>query len=138
MAVINMQTIRYINLLDKASQVRTRKCFIHNNTIFFAVDSRDVSRAIGPGAVNVKRIQEKLGKKVKVIADATGISDVKRFIVDVVAPVKMKDVAVDEKEVVITAGSNQNKASLIGRDKRRFEELRKIVRDFFDRDLRII
>ena len=35
MAIINMQTMRYINLLDKASNVKTRKCFVYNNTIYF-------------------------------------------------------------------------------------------------------
>jgi hypothetical protein len=38
----------------------------------------------------------------------------------------------------LTAGNTQNKAALIGRDKRRLLEMQKIIKDFFSRDFRII
>jgi len=138
MAVISMQTIRYINLLDKTTRVKTRKCFVHNNTIFFAVNKGQVSRAIGPGAVNVKKMQNSTGKRIKIIEEADGIGDAEKFIGSIVAPVKFKSLEIKDGEIIITAGSNQNKASLIGRNRRRFEELKKIVKDFFEMDLRII
>ena len=138
MSIINMQTMRYINLLDKASKVRTRKCFVHNNTIFFAVGKGEMSRAIGPGASNINKIQNSIGRKIKVIQEADGISDAKRFIEDIVSPVKVKNIEVKDEDIVITAGNNQTRASLIGRNKRRIDELRRIVQDFFGMDLRII
>ena len=57
MTVINMQTMRYLNLLDKESRVRTTTCFVYNNTIIFAVPPYLVSRAIGPNALNTKKLQ---------------------------------------------------------------------------------
>ncbi len=138
MAIINMQTMRYINLLDSASKVKTRKCFIYNNTIFFAVSANMVSKAIGPEAVNIKRIQEKLGKKVKIIKEAEGIWDAGRFVQDVVSPVKFKSLEIINGEILITAGSNQNKAALIGRNKRRLDELKIILKDMFGLELRVV
>ena len=67
MSIINMQTIRYINLLDRASNVKTSKCYTYNNAIIFAVPKNLVSKAIGPDASNVRLIQEKLGKRVRII-----------------------------------------------------------------------
>ena len=49
-----------------------------------------------------------------------------------------KDFEIKENEIIITAGNIQNKAALIGRDKRRLIELEKITRDFFGKDLKII
>ena len=138
MAIIDMRAMRYINLLDKVSHVRTRKCFIHNNTIFFAVDSRQVSKAIGPAASNIRRMQESVGLKIKIIKDAQGIADAKRFVEDIVSPIKIKSVEVKENEIIIISGNNQNKASLIGRNKRRFEELERVIKDFFGMGLRIL
>lgn len=138
MTVIDMKTIRYINLLDKVSHVRTKKCFVHNNVLFFAVERRDVSRAIGPAASNVRKIQERIGIRVKIIKDTDGIEDAKRFIEDIVSPIRPKQIEIKEATIIITAGSNQNKAALIGRNKRRFEELKKIVDDFFGTGLRIV
>lgn len=138
MSVIDMQAMRYINLLDKVSRVKTRKCFTHNNVIFFAVDKRFVSQAIGPSASNIKMIQEKIGKKVKIIREDEGIEDVKRFIDDIVSPVRVKSVEIREGVITITAGNNQNKASLIGRNKRRFLELKKVLHDLYKMDVKII
>jgi NusA-like KH domain protein len=138
MGTIDMTAMRYINLLDKIARVKTRKCFVHNNVIFFAVNRGAVSKAIGPAAANIRKIQEKIGKKVKIIREDEGIEDLKRFIDDVVAPIRPKNVEVQEGCVVVTAGNNQNKASLIGRNKRRFLELKKIVHDTYNLDLRIL
>ncbi|MFH1803052.1 MAG: hypothetical protein ABH864_06430 [archaeon] len=138
MGVIDMTAMRYINLLDKIARVKTRKCFVHNNVIFFAVNRASVSRAIGPAATNIRKIQEKIGKKVKIIREDEGLEDLQRFVDDVVSPIRPKSIEVKEGFAIITAGNNQNKASLIGRNKRRFLELKKIVQDTYHLELKIV
>ncbi|MEK6800673.1 MAG: hypothetical protein AABY10_05395 [Nanoarchaeota archaeon] len=133
-----MKAMRYINLLDKISHVKTNKCFLHNNSIFFAVNKKEVSKAIGVGAINTRKMQERIGKKIKIIREAEGIQDVKRVIEDIVSPVKFKSLEIKENSLFISAGNNQSKASLIGRNRRRYEELKKIVHDLFNLDLKII
>ncbi len=137
MSFIDMQTIRYINLLDRVSRVKTRKCFVYNNTIVFAVPKDLVSRAIGPNGINVRGIQEQLGKKVKVIMEANDIINAERFVRDVVSPVRFKSLELQGDSFILNAGA-QSKAALIGRNKRRFEELRSILEATFGKDLKII
>jgi transcription antitermination factor NusA-like protein len=129
--------MRYINLLDKAAHVRTTRCFIYNNTIYFAVPKNMVSRAIGPAAVNVKRIQENLHKRVRIIQEPEGISDAERFVREIVEPVKFKSLELKDGEFVMTAGTG-SKAALIGRNKRRLIELAKILKDSFGSELKIV
>ncbi len=135
MSVIDLQTIRYINLLDSASRVKTRKCFIYNNTIIFAVPRFLVSRAIGHNAINIKSLQEKLGKRIRIIREAEGFYDAERFVSDIVAPVKFKSLEIKDGAFVLTAG--MSKAALIGRNRRREVELQQIVKDTFGFELRI-
>jgi len=130
--------MRYINLLDRTAHVKTRKCFVYNNTIFFAVPRQFVSKAIGPDASNIRKIQESLGKKIKVIKEAGGYEDAENFVEDVVSPAKFKSFEVKDGAGIITAGNNQNKAILIGRNKRRMEELKQILHDIFGLDLKIV
>ncbi len=137
MAMINMQTMRYINLLDRAARVKTNKCFIYNNTIYFAVPRNMVSKAIGPAALHVKKIQENLGKRVRIISEPEGIEDAERFVREIVEPVRFKSLEVKEGIFVLTAGV-QSKAALIGRNKRRLEELRVVLLDNFGLDLKIV
>ena len=130
--------MRYINLLDRTSRVKTRKCFAYNNIVFFAVPRAMVSRAIGPDATNVKRIQENIGKRIKIISEARGVEDAKRFVEDVVNPVKFKSLEVRDNGIIITAGGTQNKAALLGRNKRRLIELNQILKDTFGMELRVV
>src|SRR3990172_859648 len=130
MNIIDMKLMRYINLLDRASRVKTRNCFVYNNIIVFAVPRTMIAQAIGPGASNVKRIQEQLGKKVKIIAEPQGIEDAQNFVRDVVSPVRFKSLEIKEGVFVLNAGST-SKAALIGRNRKRLEELQQIVMNNF-------
>jgi NusA-like KH domain protein len=134
---INMQDMRYLNLFGKITRVNTRFCFKYNEIIIFCVPRKLVSKAIGKNGENVKQMSEILRKKIKIITKPRGIQDVKTFIEDIISPVKFRDIEVKDNEIIITAGS-QSKAALIGRNRRRFLEMQKIIKDFFGKGFRII
>lgn len=137
MSIIDMKLMRYINLLDRTSHVKTRKCFVYNNVIFFAVPRMMMAQAIGPGASNVRNIQEQLGKRIKIISEPQGIEDAPNFVRDIVSPVRFKSLELKEGMFVLNAGSS-SKAALIGRNKTRLEELREVLMNNFGLDLKIV
>lgn len=137
MSIIDMQLMRYINLLDRIARVKTRKCFVYNNIIVFAVPHIMMSQAIGPSAMNVKRIQEQLGKKVRIIAEPDNISQAEEFVKEIVSPIRFKSLELKDNSFVLNAGS-ESKAALIGRNKRRLEELSQILKDSFGFELKIV
>jgi transcription antitermination factor NusA-like protein len=137
MAVIDMQTMRYINLLERESRVKTRKCFFYNNTIVFAVPRAFLAQAIGRNAEHIHSIQDRIGKRIKVVIEAGSIEDAERFVADIVAPVTFTCLEIKDDAFVLTAGM-QSKAALIGRNRRREDELRQIMKDTFGKDLKIV
>ena len=134
---INMQDIRYLNLFNKITQISTRFCFKYNEAIIFCVPMRFVSKAIGEGGQNIKKMSEILHKRIKIVPNPRGIQDAKKFIEAIVSPVKFNDLEITDEEIILNAGSN-SKAALIGRNKRRILEMQKIVKDFFGKEFRII
>ena len=132
-----MQDMRYLNLFGRITRVTTRLCLMYNNMIIFCVPRPLVSRAIGIEGKNIRKINEILGKKVKVIPSPRGLIDIKSFIENIISPVTFKELEITDNEIIVTAGS-QNKAALIGRNKRRLFEMQKIIRDFFGKEFRII
>lgn len=129
---IDMQLMRYINLFARTTKVMTRRVFLYNNQIFFAVPKSKVSVAIGKGACNIKKMGELLRKKIRVVAmpavdDAEGV---KKFIVDVVAPIEVTGVEIKSGTIVVNGG-RQSKAALIGRNRVREKELGDVLKDFF-------
>ena len=130
-----MQFIRYLNLFERITRVSTKNCFPYNNMIIFGVHPSLVSRAIGENGRNIKQMSEILGKKIKVIAFPC--SSIYEFVCKVVEPLRFKSLEMNDKEVIINAG-RQSKAALIGRNKARINELNEIVKEYFNREVRII
>lgn len=130
--VIDMQLMRYINLFERVSKVSTTKVFFYNNQIIYAVPKAKVSVAIGKNAVNIKKLNDILRKKIKIV-EMPAIDDNKaigKFIEAVVAPIEFNKVEVKDTSVVIPAG-RQSKASLIGRNRVREKELGDVLKNFF-------
>jgi len=96
-----------------------------------------MSQAIGHDAANIRFIQEQIGKRIRIIEEARGVEDSEKFIAAIVAPVTFKSLEIKEGMFILTAGS-QSKAALIGRNRRREDELRQISKDTFGLDLKIV
>ncbi len=130
--IINMQSMRYINIFSRTTKVSTKYAFDYNNTIVFGVPKSKVSIAIGKNAENVKRINGLIRKKIKIIAmpqkeDEKGVE---KFVSDIVAPIEVSNVTLDGNTLIITA-NRMSKASLIGRNRVREKELLEILKNHF-------
>ncbi len=134
---IDMQGIRYLNLFEKITGIRTRFLFNYNNMIVFCVPRPFLSKALGRDNSNLKKINQILKKKIRIVATPLGIGNAERFIQSIINPISFKNITIAEDLITITAGS-QNKAALLGRNKRRFLEMQKIVEDFFNKELKIV
>jgi len=127
---LDMQFIRYLNLFEKTTNVRTQHCFSYNNGIIFVVPRERIAKAIGGEGKNVKRLSEILGKRIKMIAAPLGKEDIERFVLAIIHPVKCKSIRIDGDKVTISAGM-QSKAAIIGRNKTRLNEMKNILDEYF-------
>tara|TARA_Y100000310_G_scaffold289183_1_gene315399 strand:+ start:7420 stop:7836 length:417 start_codon:yes stop_codon:yes gene_type:complete len=134
---IDMKVMRYINLFSRISKVSPKHCFFYNDTLVFSVPKPKVQRAIGDNSANLKKMNEVIGKKIKVVAIPNGLKDAEQFIGTIVSPAQIKNVEIDNGTLIINSAP-QNKALLIGRNKRRFDEMRKIVKNYFGKELKIM
>jgi NusA-like KH domain protein len=134
---ISMEDMRHLNLFDKVTKVKTRFCFKYNNILVFCVPDSLISKAVGDDGKNIHRMREILKKRIRIVPIPRDIRDANRFIENIVSPVTFKNMEINNDEIIISA-NRQNKAALIGREKRRLKEMQEIVRDFFERDFRIV
>lgn len=135
--VLDMQFMRYANLFDKITRIKTKHCFEYNNTIVFAVPRNFVIKAIGINNINLRKLSNIIGKKIKIVPIPRGIEDIESFVLIITNPVRFKAIEVKDNEAVINAPA-QSKAALIGRNKIRLEEMENILGQYFGiRKLRI-
>lgn len=134
---IDMQDMRHMNLFSKITRVETRFSFTYNETLMFCVPKPKLSQALGKNAENLRKLSDILKKRVRILIKPRCIEDIEYFIKAIVAPVEFNGLEIKGDEVILTAGS-QSKAALLGRNKRRFIEMKSIVKDFFGKDFRIV
>lgn len=127
---LDMKFIRYLNLFEKVTKIRTQHCFCYKLTIIFVVPQQVMAKALGKEGRNIKKLSRILEKKVKVIVTPSGKEDIEKFILAIIYPIKFKSVEIKDDCVVISAGM-QSRAALIGRDKCRLNEMKSILEQYF-------
>jgi len=81
----------------------------------FAVPKQFVSKAIGEGGKNVRKMVSMIKKKIKIVIIPDEKIKIKNFIQDIVSPVSFNELEVTETEIIISANKS-SKALLIGRN----------------------
>lgn len=128
--VLDMQFIRYANLFNKITNIRTNHCFEYNNTIIFVVPRKFVVQAIGQNNRNLEKLNSIIGKKIKIVAIPNGKEDIENFVSVITRPIRFKSIEIKDDEAIISANP-QNKASLIGKGKVRLDEMQNILEQYF-------
>ncbi len=130
---LDMQFMRYMNLLGKVSGVRARHCFAYNNMVVFVVPDRDIGQAIGPNNSNLRKLSSILLKRIRVVGQPRGktFRDIENFIITIISPVKFNSISISNDEVTLSADM-EGRARLIGRGRIRQEELSEILKQYFD------
>jgi N utilization substance protein A len=128
---LDQETLALSSVLERVSHVKVKDCFRDedNTTFYFVVDQGDVGKAIGKGGMNIRAIQQELGKRVKII----GFSDnIEEFVKSFVYPLSVKEVAVINNFAEIRDDNRKTKSLLIGRDGKNLRLLNRAVKRFFN------
>ena len=120
--------------LEKLAHVRVKDSFRENDMIFFIVSPGQLGKALGKGAQNIKKLETQFGKRVRVIEFRDCVED---FIKNVIYPVKVEKIIVEEGLVILNDSSNKVKGQLIGRDSKNLEVIKRAVKRFFDVDVKV-
>ncbi len=136
-STLDMQDLRYLNLFAKITRVDTRYFFEYNNMLVFCVPRKLVKQALGENAENLKKMSGIVGKRIRVVGYPEGIENAKEFIENIISPLTFNSLEIKDDEIILNA-SRMNKALLIGREKKRLDEMKNIIKYFFKRDFRIV
>jgi len=131
----DINLMKYMQLFESLTRAKLKDC-INNGQLIFIVEENEIGKAIGKKGSNVKRIEELLKKRIKIVEFNP---DVKQFIRNFVLPLQVKDINEENNIITITGPDTKTKGLLIGRERKNLENLKSIVKRYFEiEDIRVV
>ncbi len=128
--------MKYMSLFETLTQSKLKDCIINENKVIFIVEENQIGKAIGKGGVNVKKIENILNKKIKVSEFS---SNALQFIKNFIYPLKPRGIKEENKIITIIGNDTKTKGILIGRDSKNLNNLKSIVKRYFDvEDIKVV
>jgi N utilization substance protein A len=122
--------MKFMSFFESITKAKLKDCFVDkNNILVFVVEPNNIAKAIGKNGANVKRINEKLNRKIKIVEFNPQIES---FVANVIAPLKAKDIRFENKVVAISAVDTKTRGLLIGRSAQNLRNYEGIVKRYFD------
>lgn len=125
----DIDAMKFMSLFESMTGAKLKDCIISENLVTFIVEEGEIAKAIGKSAANVRKLEQKLKKKVKI---AEFSDDIVKFIQSLTYPAKIEEVEQEEGIVKIKAADNQSRGLLIGREANILRAYEKIVKRYFD------
>lgn len=123
------------NVMEKITKVRVKDCFVERDIIYFVVAPGFIGKALGKKGVNIKKVQQVLGKRIRVIEFS---NDVARFVKNIIAPLEVENIVAEEGAVLIKDSRKKTKSLLMGRESRNLNIINRAVKRFFNVEVKII
>ncbi len=128
------EELRLVGLFEAETETTVRDCLIEDDQIVFVIAAGEMGQAIGAGGDHVKRVEQKLGKPVRLVEDATRAED---FVANALAPAAVYNVTISEGEettVAYAEVADDDRGAAIGKGGQNIETARRLVKRHFEID----
>lgn len=131
----DINIIKYISLFESVTRAKLKDCIVDNRVIFIT-NENEIGKAIGKNGNNIRKIENILKKKIKVVEFS---NDVQQFIRNMIYPLQAKEIRDDDGNITITGPDTKTKALLIGRESQNLKNLKNAVKRYFPvKDIKVV
>ncbi len=130
--ILDKDLIQKINLFENLTRARIKDVFNFNG-LLIVVNFGDLGRAVGKNGVNIRKYSSMINERVKVVEFNPNLM---MFLKNLVMPLVIEHV--EEKDGFINVSADtKTKALLIGRNQKNLESYNKILKKYFNKELKI-
>ena len=133
----DIQALQRMTHFEKVTHSRLKDLVETETKMFFVIENGQLRKALGPQMKNVKRLEELFKKKIKIIEFD---SIVTKFVVNVLAPLKVVDIKEVDGIITITGPDQKTKGLMIGARAANLRMYESIVQKYFSdiKELKVI
>jgi len=121
-------SMKLMSMFESMTLARLKDCFENKGQMIFVVEEGEIRKALGKNASNVKRIEDMLKKRIRVIEFS---SDIVRFVRNVIMPNKAEDITYTDGIITITPTDQKSRGFLIGRAAEILRNNEEIVKRYY-------
>jgi len=133
----DINLMKFMQLFESLTRAKLKDCInnVEDEQLIFIVEENEIGKAIGKKGSNVRRLEDLLKRKIKIVEFNP---DIKQFIRNFVMPLQIKEVNEEDNKITITGFDTKTKGLLIGRERKNLENLKSVVKRYFDvEDIRV-
>ncbi len=126
----SVELMKFISLFESLTKANIKDCFFDDNgQLFFIVEQGDIGKAVGKKGLNVKKLKNMLKRKFRVVEYN---DDVVQFIKNLVYPLRLGAVEMNDDVIEIKGLDTKTKGLLIGRNAINIRNYENIVKRYFN------
>lgn len=125
-----------MSIFGNTTKTSARDCIDINNKMIFIVEQGMAGKAIGKQGINIKKLEQKFKKKIKI---AEYNPDPKKFMENIIYPCKAKEITEEDNVYTIVPVDSYTRGLLIGRNAVNLRENESIIKRYFNiKELKVI
>jgi len=121
------EIMKLMTLFESMTGAKLKDCIL-NERLLFIVEENEIGKAIGKKGSNIKRLENMLNKRIKVVEFNP---DVLQFIKNMLYPLQTSGIE-NNNDIIEIRSDTKTKSLIIGRNQQNLKNLISIVKRFFD------
>jgi transcription termination/antitermination protein NusA len=127
------ELLEVMNIFSHMTHASLKDCFEYDELLYFIVLPGQVGKAVGKEGTNVKRLQQKLNRRIKIVEFSDSAI---KFVKNLIYPLRV-EISEDNGTVYIRSDDRQTKARIIGRDAKHLNMVSSVVKRYFSVDIKV-
>jgi N utilization substance protein A len=122
-------------LFETETEATVKDCLLDEefDRVIFLIKTGEMGKAIGAGGEHVSRVEERIGKSIKLVEDAPTAED---FVANTLAPAAVYNVTISENDdrLAYVEVADEDRGAAIGADGRNIDAARRLADRHYDID----
>src|SRR3989338_2880361 len=133
---LDLDVLSISSIVEHLIKVKVKDCFEEDDTLYVVVDPGQLGKAIGKGGVVIKKAQQQLNKKMRMIEYSDNLAN---FVQNIIYPLRVEQVVEENGIILIKDSDRRVKSQIIGRDGKNLALIKRAVQRFFPvQDVKVV
>ncbi len=126
--VYDVKAIQIRAIFESITRTTLKDCFENQEKMLFILMPGQIRKALGKENINIKRVEQKIGQKIKLIEYSPNML---QFVTNIIFPLKVNDISFDNGIITIKGRDIKTNGLIIGSRAQNLRNTESIVQKYY-------